>query len=194
MQRVFAGRAEPVPLRAFVVVPACLALCACAPREPTASIDPPAAAVVGEPLSLTVADLRSSGILELGALRGRVALVDFWASWCEPCRGSLPFYERLHQDLQGDGLSVVGISIDEERALAERFLDDVPVSFALGWDARHEVAERLGLSTVPVAYLIDREGTLRHVHPGFVAGDEQILEALVRELLARPLNAGADAR
>lgn len=151
------------------------------PTPPTAR-DP----MVGKLLALSAADLRSPGTVELGALRGNVVIVDFWASWCAPCRESLPFYERLYAARAKDGLRVLGVSIDVDRALAERFLQEVPTSFAMAWDADQRLAAQLALDTMPTALIVDREGVVRAVHRGFVDADRASLEALVDGLLAEP--------
>ncbi len=143
--------------------------------------------LVGSPLSLAVADLRSSGVLDLGALRGQVVIVDFWASWCAPCRLAVPYYQELYAARGKDGLQVLGVSIDVERALAERFLAEVPATFAMGWDADQRFAASLQLDTMPTAIIVDRAGVVRAVHRGFVSGDKAGIDELVTRLLAEPV-------
>lgn len=170
--------------------PAALALAACSllacttPSAPTPT--PTKDPMVGKLLALSAADLRTPGTVELGAERGKVVIVDFWASWCAPCRESLPFYERLYAARAKDGLRVLGVSIDVDRALAERFLQEVPTTFAMAWDADQRLAAQLALDTMPTALLVDREGVVRAVHRGFVDADRAGLEALVSSLLAEP--------
>lgn len=142
--------------------------------------------LVGKPLSLTAADLRGSGVLDVGALRGQVVIVDFWASWCAPCRLSLPFYQELYAARAKDGLQVLGVSVDVERALAERFLTEVPTTFAMGWDADQRLAAALQLETMPTAIVVDRAGVVRAVHKGFVSDDKAGIRELVARLLAEP--------
>lgn len=182
------GRTSVAPLRAALAAVA-LVGAACATPAPT---PPPAAdPMVGKLLSLTAADLRSEGTFDLATLRGQVVIVDFWASWCAPCRESLPFYEKLYGARAKDGLRIVGVSIDVERALAERFLQEVPTSFAMAWDANQRLAAQLALDTMPTALVVDREGVVRAVHRGFVDADRAPLEELVGKLLAEPAAAPA---
>lgn len=175
-------------LRSFALALVAGSLLAC--TTPSASTPTPAQdPMVGKLLSLSAADLRSPGTVELGALRGNVVIVDFWASWCAPCRESLPFYERLYAARAKDGLRVLGVSIDVDRALAERFLQEVPTTFAMAWDADQRLAAQLALDTMPTALIVDREGVVRAVHRGFVDADRASLEALVGSLLAEPAGA-----
>ena len=142
--------------------------------------------LIGTTLSLSAADLRSSGVLDVRALRGQVVIVDFWASWCAPCRLSLPYYQELYAARAKDGLQVIGISIDVERALAERFLTEVPTTFAMAWDADQRLAAALQLETMPTAIVVDRAGVVRAVHQGFVSDDKAAITELVGRLLAEP--------
>ncbi|MBI1945626.1 MAG: TlpA family protein disulfide reductase [Deltaproteobacteria bacterium] len=148
-------------------------------------------ALVGKPLAVRAADLRGDGVVDLAALRGKVVIVDFWASWCVPCRQAVPFYQRLFTTHEKDGLRVLGVSIDVERALAERFLAEVPTTFTMAWDADQQLAARLQLDTMPTAMIIDRAGLVRAVHRGFVVEDQPGLEALIGRLLAEPAPAVA---
>lgn len=154
--------------------------------SPAVAATPAPDALIGKPLAVRVADLRGDGVVDLAALRGQVVIVDFWASWCVPCREAVPFYQRLTTAHEATGLRVLGISVDVERALAERFLSEMPTTFAMGWDADQQLAARLQLDTMPTALIVDRAGLVRAVHKGFVADDQPKLEALISQLLAEP--------
>lgn len=171
-----------LPLALLVATLTALLATACATTPAPAA--GPADTVVGKPLTLRAADLRSAATVDLQSLRGNVVIVDFWASWCVPCRESLPVYEKLYGALGDKGLRVIGVSIDVERALAERFLTEVPTTFTMAWDADQQLAARLSLDTMPTALLVDRNGVVREVHRGFVDGDAAKLEAAVARLLA----------
>lgn len=123
--------------------------------------------------------------VELASLRGKVVLVDFWASWCAPCRESLPFLEKLAHKYRGEGLVVVGVNIDKTRELARAFLDKhrLALSFPVVHDGKHEVAGRYKPPTMPSSYIVDRKGVVRGVHAGFRSSDATKLEAELQSLL-----------
>jgi thiol-disulfide isomerase/thioredoxin len=126
-----------------------------------------------------------SGIkVDLRALRGKVVLVDFWASWCGPCRREMPVLESLHRKYADQGLVIVGINIDNNPKKMNKFLKSTPVSFRIVHDPKVEVAARYEPSTMPSSYFIGRDGKLRHVHEGFREGDKEALEARVKALLS----------
>ena len=180
--RIGLAPARWIPLAALLWAAACTTPGASSGTAPPPAADPS----VGKPLALAAADLRADGVIELASLRGDVVIVDFWASWCAPCRESLPFYQKLYAARAKDGLRVLGISVDVERALAERFLQEVPTTFTMAWDADQRLAARLALDTMPTAFVVDRAGVVRAVHRGFVDADRAALEALVGRLLAEP--------
>jgi thiol-disulfide isomerase/thioredoxin len=128
-----------------------------------------------------VAD-RSGKPFALASLRGRVTLVDFWASWCGPCRKSFPALDQLHTRYRGQGLEVVGVSLDEDPAAADRFLENVPVGFRIARDPSGLLAQRFRIASMPTTVLLDREG--REV-ARFEGGDHMAAEeAAVADLLA----------
>ena len=122
--------------------------------------------------------------LDLESYRGKVVYLDFWASWCRPCAQSFPFLDTLSREHEGRGLVVIGVNVDTERALAERFLARHPVSFQVVYDPTGALAERWQLETMPMAFLIGKDGTVRVRHAGFKSDDRQKLEAEVDQLLA----------
>jgi thiol-disulfide isomerase/thioredoxin len=128
---------------------------------------------------------KPGGTVALARLRGKVVYVDFWASWCIPCRISMPVLDRLHRQHAGSGFEIVGVNKDATIADAERFLKRVPVGFILATDDSDRAAKAFDVKTMPVGYLIDRKGIVRHVHPGFTrrtgAALEQEVEALLKE-------------
>lgn len=121
----------------------------------------------------------------LESLRGSVVIVDFWASWCEPCADSMPVLESLYTRFRADGLRVVGVSQDRSADNIAPFLRRHPVTFPIVHDAGNAIAGRYAPPTMPTSYLIDREGVVRHVHRGFRAGDAEAIEREVRALLGR---------
>jgi thiol-disulfide isomerase/thioredoxin len=122
--------------------------------------------------------------LQLEEFRGKVVYLDFWASWCGPCRQSLPWMERLRRDLRPLGLEVIAVNVDEDPADAARFLKRYPVNFPVIGDARGAIAALYDVRDMPSSYLIDRKGVVRHVHRGFNRADAARLRARVEALLA----------
>lgn len=121
--------------------------------------------------------------VDLSALRGQVVYVDFWASWCVPCRTSMPALEALARRFGPRGFVVVGVNKDASLEEAERFLRRVPVSFALVADPSDSAARAFGVKAMPSGYLVDRAGVVRHVHRGFTAQTALALEREIEALL-----------
>jgi peroxiredoxin len=145
----------------------------------------------GQPFpKIGVKDLKGRTI-DAGLLRGKVVIVDFWASWCEPCREELPVLDRLYRTYGERGLVVVGVSVDNRLDNVHGFLRKHPVSFPVVHDAHHVLSRRFEPPTMPSSYIIDRKGIVRHVHRGFRAGDAVRLEAQVKALLKDPAPGGA---
>lgn len=116
------------------------------------------------------------------AFRGKVLIVDFWATWCKPCRESFPVYQRLVDKFAGE-LAVVGVSVDDDAAGIEAFRGETGVKFPLVWDQGQAAASVYKPATMPTSYLIDRAGIVKFVHEGFHSGDEAELEQRVRSLV-----------
>jgi len=105
------------------------------------------------------------------ALKGKVVMVDFWASWCEPCKQSFPAMENLHRRFNDKGLIIVAINVDENRSDMQDFLKKHSTTFAVLRDAGQKLVERAGIATMPSSFLIDREGKVRFVHTGFLGAE-----------------------
>jgi cytochrome c biogenesis protein CcmG/thiol:disulfide interchange protein DsbE len=125
--------------------------------------------------------------ISLDRLRGQVVLVDFWGTFCDPCKKSFPKLQALGERYRADGLKIVGISEDEEddRGKIRPFADAYGAKFALVWDGDKAVARRYGPETMPSSFLIDRRGVVRFVHVGFHDGEEIEVDREIRELIAR---------
>lgn len=118
----------------------------------------------------------------LAAHAGKVVLVDFWATWCQPCKESFPAYQRLAQGLGGE-LVVLAISQDDDDGGIPAFVSDTGATFPVLWDESKSVAKSYDPPTMPSAFLIDKSGIVRFVHAGYRAGDEAKLEEEARSLL-----------
>jgi thiol-disulfide isomerase/thioredoxin len=99
--------------------------------------------------------------------KAKVVMVDFWASWCEPCKQSFPVMEELHQRYSKDGLVIIAVNVDENRADMDAFLKKNSVTFSVLRDANQKLVERAGVATMPTSFLIDKEGKVRFLHSGF---------------------------
>ena len=121
----------------------------------------------------------------LQELHGTVVLVDFWASWCAPCLHSFPWMNDLHKRHADDGLVIVAVNLDQDRALAEAFLKKVPARFRVEYDQEGKLARQFGVEAMPTSFLIGRDGTVRARHAGFRAkqreGREQEIVRLLKE-------------
>lgn len=107
------------------------------------------------------------------ALKGKVVLVDFWASWCGPCKKSFPELGALHKDYAADGLVVLGINVDEKDEKAQAFLKDHPAEFTVLRDRKQALIQDANVESMPSSFLVDREGRIRYVHRGF-RGEETV--------------------
>jgi len=120
----------------------------------------------------------------LSQYRGKVVYIDFWASWCAPCRTSFPLLENFFQAKQKEGFALVAINMDEEIAAAQRFLELYPASFDILRDAEAQWADTYGVETMPTSFIIDKKGVIRHIHNGFAKDDMADIEKIVNQLLA----------
>lgn len=98
---------------------------------------------------------------------GKVVLVDFWASWCGPCKASFPCLNRLHEKYASKGLVIIGVGVDDDAAKYKMFAGKMGAKFPVAHDSGHKAAEFFGPSTMPSSYLVDRKGVIHSVHTGF---------------------------
>lgn len=146
----------------------------------------PASATDSSPLApeFSLAN-RAGGQLSLSGLRGQVVMINFWASWCGPCRQEFPALDEMYRKYKPMGFTMVGINVESERADAERFLGVRPVSFPILFDPDNAVSGRYGVSAMPTTVLVDRQGRLRWQHRAYKPGDEaryiEQIRAMLRE-------------
>lgn len=144
----------------------------------------PAHAVgVGEAAPSFVLPSATGEVVDLARLRGSVVYVDFWASWCAPCRRSFPWMNALYQRYRKDGLAIVGINVDKRRADADKFLRDVPAGFPVVFDPPGSTPAAFGVKGMPSSYVIDRTGIVVAVEEGFHDDRTKAIEERIRALL-----------
>jgi peroxiredoxin len=127
-------------------------------------------------------EVSGRGQQSLRAHAGKVVIVDFWATWCEPCKQSFPAYQKLLGEL-GPQLVVVGVSQDDDPKGIAAFLAETGAKFPIVWDDGKAVAKAYDPPTMPTAFVIDKNGIVRFVHVGYRPGDEAALEEEARSLL-----------
>jgi thiol-disulfide isomerase/thioredoxin len=121
----------------------------------------------------------------LAPVEGRVVWVDFWASWCVPCRRSFPWLNSMHRKYGPAGLQIIAVNLDKDRALADGFLAEVPAEFALRFDPAAALAKEFGVQTMPSSFLIDADGNVLASHYGFRTADTADYEQAIETALNR---------
>jgi thiol-disulfide isomerase/thioredoxin len=144
------------------------------------------AADVGQPApQFTLPTLQQDQPTTLQQYAGKVIYLDFWASWCSPCRTSFPLLNKLHEKLKTQGFEVVAVNLDEDKTDAEKFLHKFPVDFTVLRDANGEWSDQFVVESMPTAFIIDKQGVVQKIHHGFASGDINELEEKITQLLAQ---------
>jgi thiol-disulfide isomerase/thioredoxin len=115
---------------------------------------------------------------------GEVIYVDFWASWCGPCRKSFPWMNKMQRELKSQGFTVVSINVDAEKALATEFLKENPANFAVIYDAKGELARFFKIQGMPSSLIINKKGEIKYAHSGFFTVKISQYEQEIKQLLA----------
>ncbi len=121
--------------------------------------------------------------IKLSELRGQVILLNFWASWCGPCRQEMPLLEKMHQRYSSLGFTVLGVNVEADSSKANAMLKHVPVSFPILYDTQNTVSELYKVSGMPTTVVIDRNGNMRYLHKGYKPGDEAHYRKWVKQLI-----------
>jgi thiol-disulfide isomerase/thioredoxin len=148
------------------------------------SINTFAAGVKGPAPDFTLAS-KDGGNMRLQEQLGNVVLINFWASWCGPCREELPYLEALQQEYANLGFTILAVNVDEDPSKADILLNDIAVSFPVLFDVNDDVSKLYQVKAMPTTVIIDRDGKQRLLHHGYKSGDEvkykQAVKALLRE-------------
>lgn len=133
----------------------------------------------------TVPDLSQYGITgTIPKLEGKVTYVDFWASWCPPCKAAFPAMDRLYSEHKDDGFQILAISLDSTHRAMDQFVARARPSFAIVWDGEQALASDAGIEAMPTSFLVDSKGVIRKMHRGWGgSASEKALEAEILELL-----------
>lgn len=134
--------------------------------------------------NLTLKTLDNSEF-KISDLKGEVVYVDFWATWCPPCRQSFPWMEEMHQRYSDLGFKIVAISVDNKRQVVDQFLKTMTTNFTIAHDPSGESASAFKVKGMPSSYLIDRKGNIHLAHEGFNDRDKAKLEAEIKNLIAQ---------
>jgi peroxiredoxin len=125
----------------------------------------------------------SGGNLKLSEYRGEVVLINFWASWCGPCRQEMPALDELHNRYHSLGFTVLGVNVEEDSREAREILNDLQVSFPVLLDNSSMVSRLYDIVAMPSTVLVDRNGNIRYLHKGYQPGLEEVYLQQVRELI-----------
>ncbi len=125
----------------------------------------------------------SGSNLRLKEQRGRVVLINFWATWCGPCRQEIPHLNKLYDKYRAAGFVLLGVNVDDDARNASDVAQKLGIKFPVLLDTDKKVSNLYDLSTMPSTVLVDREGRVRYVHKGYLAGYEDAYDKQIRELL-----------
>jgi len=126
---------------------------------------------------------RSGPAVSLSSLKGQVVLINFWATWCGPCRKEMPFLEQIQKKYAPLGFTMVGVNVEEDTRLMDAFLNDVPVTFPILLDPANSVSKLYNVSAMPSTVIVDRKGNVRFIHQGYKPGDESKYQDMIRQLI-----------
>jgi len=121
--------------------------------------------------------------INLQKLKGKVVYLDFWASWCVPCRKSFPWMNDMHSRYDSKDFTIVAVNLDSSRSEAVKFLKNLPAKFDIAYDPDGKVASKYKLKVMPSSYLIDKSGALVFAHKGYRENDSNEIEKKIQKLI-----------
>ncbi|MEP2654036.1 MAG: TlpA disulfide reductase family protein [Paraglaciecola sp.] len=134
--------------------------------------------------NFSLSSMHNENVVKLSDFAGKVVYLDFWASWCGPCRTSFPILSELYQNYHAQGFEIVSINLDEDPQLAEAFLHQYPVSFGHLNGFGTSVDKAYGVNAMPTGIFIDAKGNVRLIHRGFKPNHKPFIEAVLQKLIA----------
>ena len=127
--------------------------------------------------------LDSPDEFRLSDYRGNIVVVNFWASWCGPCREEMPLLNELHKKYEPLGFTVLGVNVEEDARNARGFLKNFPVDFPVVLDNKNQVSKKYNVIAMPTTVVVDRDGNVRFLHKGYKSGDEEKYRKMVKKLV-----------
>jgi len=121
--------------------------------------------------------------IKLSELRGDVVMINFWASWCGPCRQEMPLLDKINDRYKDLGFTLLGVNVEEEPDRARAMLKDIPVNFPILFDSQNKVSQQYNLIAMPSTVFVDRDGNIRYFHAGYLPGDEKQYEKFIKNLV-----------
>ncbi|WP_020406672.1 TlpA family protein disulfide reductase [Hahella ganghwensis] len=121
--------------------------------------------------------------LRLSEHKGQVVMINFWASWCGPCRQEMPLMQEIYDKYKKFGFTIMAVNVDEDPSLADEFLNDVSVTFPILYDTKNEVSEMYNVEAMPTSIMVDRNGNMRYLHKGYQPGFEEKYAKEVKKLI-----------
>ncbi|MBN1592762.1 MAG: TlpA family protein disulfide reductase [Candidatus Coatesbacteria bacterium] len=128
----------------------------------------------------TMKNFKTGKPISLSDYKGKVVIIDFWATWCVPCRKAIKFYEKLYREKYKEGLMVIAVSIDQRDSKLENYLDKRPLSYPVIHDPDKELMKKYGVFKVPTTFIIDKDGKIQNKYVGIM---EEVVQKKVEELL-----------
>ena len=126
---------------------------------------------------------RSGDTVQLDKLKGQVVMINFWASWCGPCRQEMPLLDQMYKRYSALGFTLLGVNVESDSKDAEKLLAQLPVTFPVLFDRENKVSKLYDVNAMPSTVFIDRKGNVRYLHRGYKAGDESEYLNQIRALL-----------
>lgn len=121
--------------------------------------------------------------IRLAELRGEVIMLNFWASWCGPCRQEMPILDELYTKYSRAGFKIIGVNVDANLEDAKKALKKIPVTFPVLFDTENSISELYDVDSMPTTIMIDRNGKMRYLHRGYKPGYEEDYKKQIKELI-----------
>src|ERR1700728_4628025 len=150
---------------------------------PLARAMPAASVAAGAPPAAFQSPAAAGDPVSLAGLKGQVVLINFWASWCGPCRQEMPVLDQLYRKYKAAGFTLLGVNVEPKSADALGFLKATPVTFPILFDTDSQVSKLYEVSGMPSTVILDRAGKVRYIHHGYKPGEESDYQDQIRTLL-----------